>query len=62
MVNDPLYIRVEDDLCCRHLHGVDMRRNDMRLMELGQIGFWFLPALSVVSILRAPDPLPGKVS
>jgi hypothetical protein len=62
MVNDPLYIRAEDDLCCRHLHGVDMGRNDMRLMELGQIRFWFPPALGVVSSFRTPNPLPGKVS
>jgi hypothetical protein len=62
MVNDPLNIRVEDDLCCRHLHGVDMGGNDMRLMESGQTGFWFLAAPSVVSVFRGPDPLPGKVS
>ena len=59
---DPLYIEVGNDLCCRHLHGVDMGRSDIRVMELVQIGLWVLLGLGIASTSRGLDPLPGMVN
>jgi hypothetical protein len=61
-MNDPLYMDPGNDLCCRHLHGVDMGRSDIRVMELVQIGLWILLGLGIALASRGPDPLPGMVS
>lgn len=59
---DPLYIEVRNDLCCRHLHGVDMGRSNIRVTESVQAGLRSLLGLGTMLKFRCPDPLPGMVS
>jgi hypothetical protein len=60
-MNDPLYIEARNDLCCRHLNGVDMRGIDLQRTPRACTRSRVAYVIRALFAISGPDYPPSRV-